>query len=68
MNVEHVLRVLVRHLRREEYGSAVQLANNELGDGRYDNVEHIAEALDRWETSSGALVEPRFASEASTGP
>jgi hypothetical protein len=42
MNVESISRAFAKHLRREEYGSAAQLANNELGDGRYDNVEHIA--------------------------
>jgi hypothetical protein len=57
MNVESILRAFAKHLRREEYGSAAQLANNELGDGRYDNVEHIADALERWEKGSGPLLE-----------
>jgi hypothetical protein len=60
MNVESILRAFAKHLRREEYGSAAQLANTELGDGRYDNVEHIADALDRWETGSGPLLERTF--------
>jgi hypothetical protein len=46
MNVESILRACAKPLRREEFGSAAQLANNEFGDGRYDNVEHIADALD----------------------
>jgi hypothetical protein len=60
MNRQNIVQTLVTHLRREEYGSAVQFANNELGDGRHDNVESIAEALDQWEASSSTLVERAF--------
>jgi hypothetical protein len=53
MNAQSVLRPLTRHLRREDYASAVLLANNELLDGRLDRASLIADALDEWESTSG---------------
>jgi hypothetical protein len=52
MNAQSVLRPLTRHLRREDYASAVLLANNELLEGRLDRASLIADALDQWESTS----------------
>ncbi len=51
MNAQAVLRPLTRHLRREDYASAVLLANNELLEGRLDRASLIADALDQWESA-----------------
>jgi hypothetical protein len=52
MNAQSVLRSLTRYLRREDYASAVLLANNELLDGHLDVASFIADALDEWEAVS----------------
>lgn len=52
MNAQSVLRPLIRHLRREDYATAVLLADNELLDGRLDRTSLIANALDEWESTS----------------
>jgi hypothetical protein len=51
MNAQSVLRPLIRHLRREDYATAVLLANNELLEGRLDRASLIADALDQWESA-----------------
>ncbi len=56
MNAQSVLRSLTRHLRREDYASAVLLANNELWEGRLGNASLIAHALDEWKTGSKRMA------------
>ena len=62
MNAQSVLRSLTKHLRREDYASAVMLANNELLDGHLDNASLIANALDEWESGSNRM--PRMTEHA----
>jgi hypothetical protein len=60
MNSAVALRRFIRHVRREEYGSAVQLANDELVARRFENVAHFADILDEWESGSELRAERAF--------
>jgi hypothetical protein len=51
MSAQSVLRSLIRHMRREDYASAVLLADHELLDGGLDGASLIADALDQWESA-----------------
>ncbi|HEV8070552.1 MAG TPA: hypothetical protein VGP76_22750 [Planctomycetaceae bacterium] len=62
MNAQCALRSWTRYLRREDYASAVLLANNELLDGHLDNASLMADALDEWESGSNRM--PRMAEHA----
>jgi hypothetical protein len=62
MNAQGALRSWTRYLRREDYASAVLLANNELLDGHLDNASLMAGALDEWESGSNRM--PRMAEHA----
>ena len=62
MSAQAVLRSFTKHLRHEDYASAVLLSNNELLDCRLDNASFIADALDEWNSESKRM--PRMAEHA----
>ena len=57
INVSETLESLRRHLYREHYGSAVQLVNDLLGEGQFQQVAAIADLLDGWAAGDESLTE-----------
>jgi hypothetical protein len=60
MQSRSMLPTFIWHVRREEYGSAAQLVNNELADRRFENVRQIADVLDQWQAGSSLMSEHAF--------
>jgi hypothetical protein len=60
MKLRAALQRFIQHVRREEYGSAVQLLNDELIARGFANVTQVADILDSWEAGCESMSERAF--------
>lgn len=60
MSIGDTVSSLVEHIRREQYAIAVQVANTQLFDGHFDELESFAKLIENWARGNRCIQEHVF--------